>query len=100
MSLARNEDPFTSHEAPSSKTSRGNIAQAVRGLFDYYGPMTDEQLVENYLSSSKPLPKATPQGIRSRRAELVRAGDVRIKPGVLGETATGRRCLVWELAND
>jgi len=55
--------------------------------------MTDEQLVERFASMDI---AASPSGIRSRRAELVRAGQV-IEDGE-SKTRAGNTCSVWRLA--
>lgn len=57
------------------------------------GPMTDEQLVERFASMDI---AASPSGIRSRRAELVRAGKV-VEDGE-SKTRAGNTCSVWRLA--
>lgn len=98
--LARNNDPITSHLAPGSKTSRDTIRAAVlRVLSTFTEGITDEDLVEAY--ELHPLtPLATPQGIRSRRAELVRDGLVVAVEGRFGVTQTGRKATLWEVAGD
>lgn len=96
--LARKTDPITSHLAPGSKASRATIADAVlKTLKKYRRGLTDEQLVEVYASITK-APKATPSGIRTRRAELVAAGLVEMVEDREGVTATGRRAKVWRAA--
>ena len=94
--LSRNTDPFTSHIAPSSKTTRDTIRKNLLTIFKKYGYLTDEQLVAIYNNSFDFAP-ATDQGIRTRRSELVREGLVDAKPGEFGVTKTGRRCIIWEL---
>jgi hypothetical protein len=56
------------------------------------GPMTDEQIVNRFASMNI---AASPSGIRSRRAELVRAGKV-VEHGE-STTAAGNVCSVWRL---
>lgn len=65
--------------------------------------MTDEELVERYCAIADgngeylPLfqhPKQTPQSIRTRRAELVRAGHV-VDTGQTRPTKSGRQAVVW-----
>lgn len=94
--LARNTDPFTSHIAPSSKTTRDTIRVNVLEVFKKYGPLTDEHLVAIYQNTDN-YAAATDQGIRTRRSELVREGLIDVKPGAFGTTKTGRRCIIWEL---
>jgi hypothetical protein len=57
------------------------------------GPMTDEQIVNRFASMGI---AASPSGIRSRRAELCRAGKV-LEVGE-SKTAAGNTCSVWGLA--
>lgn len=94
--LTRKGDPWTSQAAPSDKTTRDTIRKAVYRIFEKYGRLTDEELVNIYLSKDN-FPKATAQGIRSRRAELVREGLIE-EEGSLGVTVSGRRCLYWKKA--
>jgi hypothetical protein len=54
--------------------------------------MTDEQIVNRFASMNI---AASPSGIRSRRAELVRAGKV-VEHGE-STTAAGNVCSVWRL---
>lgn len=96
--LARITDPITSHLAPSGKATRTTIAEAVlKVLRKYRRGLTDEQLVDIYRSLPK-VPKATPSGIRSRRAELVAAGLVEMVADREGVTETGRRAKIWRAA--
>jgi hypothetical protein len=55
--------------------------------------MTDEQIVNRFASMGI---AASPSGIRSRRAELCRAGKV-LEVGE-SKTAAGNTCSVWGLA--
>lgn len=59
--------------------------------------MIDEQIVEAYNAKVEilgPEYKASPSGIRSRRAELVRLGKVK-EQGELRKTRMGRLSIVW-----
>lgn len=91
--LARNTDPITSHEAAASVRHLSFQKEAILRAFRQHGPMTDVRLIERtaFLSSD--------QSIRSRRAELVRAGKVRqqVQDGQpVYEVINGRRHTVWE----
>lgn len=76
---------------------------AVWWLLDYHGPQTDEKLTEHYQRLTEGgavpfrghiLPPQTPQSIRSRRAELVRAGHVQAT-GERRPTSNGGTAAVW-----
>lgn len=96
--LARTTDPMTSHLAPSGKAARATIADAVlKTLKKHRRGLTDEQLVDVYRALPK-APKATPSGIRTRRAELVAAGLVEMVTDREGVTETGRRAKIWRAA--
>lgn len=63
------------------------------------GPLTDEQIVEQYearAGSHPAWPRATPQRIRTARAELVRAGQVR-DAQLLAFSSLGNRATAWTL---
>jgi hypothetical protein len=77
---------------------------AVWWLLSFYRRLTDEELVERYGLHSgaraankggcRILPPQTPQSIRSRRAELVRAGHV-VKTAERRPTSNGGTAAVW-----
>jgi hypothetical protein len=94
MAHARNTDPITSHEAAASvnditKTQEFILKALVR-------PRTDIDLVEAY-RNLKLAPRASESGIRSRRAELVRAGLI-MDTGERVKLASGRNAIVWAKA--
>ena len=93
--VARRSDPDTSHEAAKQLTTDGlrACAKAVLNVLRSHGPMIDEELVERV----EPVGPYSPSGIRSRRAELVRAGLV--EAAGTGVTASGRRSQVWRAKN-
>jgi len=83
---ARNTDPDTSRQGPSTVRIAGNRLEVLALLRQR--PRTDEELVaclSGQMSAS---------GARTRRAELVRAGLVR-KAGYRRKSATGRAMTVW-----
>jgi len=89
---ARTMDPETSHEAAESvrnvTTTQEYVLRALRR------PRTDPELLEAY-RQFKRAPRASESGIRSRRAELVRAGLVRDSKRRV-RLESGRRAIVWE----
>ena len=89
---ARTTDPETSHEAAESvrnvTTTHEYVLRALRR------PRTDRELLEAY-RQFKRAPRASESGIRSRRAELVRAGLVRDSKRRV-RLESGRRAIVWE----
>lgn len=92
MARARTTDPKTSHDAAASvadvtKTQEFILKALVR-------PRTDTELVEAYLKT-KGAPLASESGIRSRRAELVKAGRV-VDSGRKVILPSGRRSIIWE----
>lgn len=95
---ARTTDPQTSHMAAASV---GKVQELQDRLVDMFGagPMTDLHLVRvyNLLSDTTPsYPPATPQNLRSRRAELVKQGKVHdTKQREIGPS--GRKFVVWGL---
>jgi hypothetical protein len=100
--LARTSDPITSHWAAKSVRNATQIQKVILQLL--VKPMTDVELVaafENYWRNSY-LPvglRSSESGIRTRRAELVRAGLVQ-DSGDKVTLASGRKAIVWSLAPD
>lgn len=77
---------------------------AVWFVLSHFGPQADEELVDRYAagvfgSAGNILPPQTPQSIRSRRAELVRAGHV-AKTGERRPTSNGGTAAVWVARTD
>lgn len=102
MPHARTTDPVTSHEAAASVSNLTKTQQTILDLFKRAGkPMTDNQLIGWYFwaVSNIEAPRASDSGIRSRRAELTRAGKLR-DSGARHQLPSGRNAIVWELAND
>ena len=93
MPNARTTDPETSHEAAQSVT---NVTPLKRQILEVLAqPMTDPELV---LRVSFRSPTAvTASGVRSRRAELVREGQVK-DTGARQKLESGRSAIVWGLA--
>jgi hypothetical protein len=99
-------------EAPAGRreTSR-KAAESIRDLSDRQwavwwslgsrGPLTDEELIERYgwMREQFNLPPQTPQSIRTRRAELVRAGHV-VDSGERRPTKSNRMATVWRAVGD
>lgn len=97
VARARRTDPQTSREAAESVAELTLRRRAVLGFLRVNGPMTDTLLVEGYLAEIERgllLPPQSESGIRTRRSELVRSGDV-IDTGVRWRLPSGRRAIVW-----
>jgi hypothetical protein len=94
---ARATDPETSHEAARSLHDLPTRRRAVLAVIRRWGPMTDALLVETYdaeLDAGTLLPPQSHSGIRTRRSELVRSGDV-IDSGFRWKLPSGRHAIVW-----
>lgn len=88
---ARKTDPQTSHDA--AKSVKDITLTQFYVLKALSRPRTDLELVEAY-RNTKGAPLASESGIRSRRAELVRAGKV-IDTGVRVVLPSHRQAIVW-----
>lgn len=97
---ARRSDPQTSHEAAKSVKKITATQSAILAVLQV-SAKTDELLILCYHSRSAKhpdlYPKASPSGIRSRRAELVRLGYVK-DSGRTAQISTGRQATVWSVA--
>lgn len=98
---ARRMDPSTSHAAAASVRKLTEKQIALLAVFRLYYPMTDEELVERYEAlqrvTGSELPKQSRSGMRTRRAELVRRGNI-VNTGRKATMSTGRKAIVWGLA--
>lgn len=95
QNIVRRNDPETSFNAAVSQTSEKR--QRMYSLIHSYlnqGSLTDEELV-GVLNSGRN-PEFSPSGIRSRRAELVKAGWVR-DSGLQATSRAGHPTTVWEI---
>jgi len=102
MPHARTTDPVTSHEAAASVSNLTKTQQTILDLFQRVDKrMTDNELIRWYwwAVSNLQAPNASDSGIRSRRAELTRAGKLR-DSGDRHQLPSGRNAIIWELAND
>jgi len=97
MAKARNTDPQTSHDAADSVRDISKTQQAILDVLINV-PMCDERLVSYWEFWQEDFPKATPQSIRSRRAELVKMGLVEYA-GYDERMTTGRYGRVWKVAS-
>lgn len=97
---ARHGDPDTSHAAAKSIKDLSANQRAVLAVFRLqHEPITDDQLIDSYRMHYKALllPQQSESGIRSRRAELNKAGllverdKVRLKSGNLGRSWETKR---------
>lgn len=86
-------------EQTDERVSRVQVA--ILGRFAELGPLTDDELIRAYETARvdmPDIPAASPQGIRSRRAELAHRGIVRATT-IPGLSAYGRAATVWALAS-
>lgn len=95
---ARRTDPVTSHEAAATVKQSPAQKAVLTFIKNHMEPgFTDKDLVAAYHTHAAEmgLPMLADSGIRSRRKELVKAGDV-----VLVEIVnrTGRREQTWQVA--
>lgn len=90
---ARKTDPNTSHEAADSTTEarENHLERVIRYVLARY-PLTDEQLSDK-ITRLPWLVKATPQGIRTARVRLERAGELKIWG--ITKTKYNRNARVW-----
>lgn len=97
MPNTRKGDPITSHEAEKSVKNITGTQRAILAILRL--PTQDEDLIRRYeaLAEKGFAPKASPSGIRSRRAELVDRGLVE-DSGIKVRTKSGRNAILW-LAN-
>lgn len=95
---ARTSDPVTSHEAGESVSTKTltTTKAAILELYQMQGAMTDEILTARV--RALPDVNQSSSSIRSRRNELVQDGSVHWT-GRYGTTASGKRALVWDLAD-
>jgi len=91
--FARSTDPATSHEAARSVKVRKS-QELVLGLLKM-GPATDEVLLNRAIARGVAI---SPSGLRTRRCELVDMSMV-VDSGVRVTTGTGRKAIVWAVAN-
>ena len=91
--LARLSDPDSSHAAARSVTGLRDKQRAVLdALVACGGLATDEQIAVRYVRDG--YPPQSDSGLRTRRAELVRAGLVK-DSGVRAKLRTGRKAVLW-----
>lgn len=104
---ARRNDPGTSREAAETV----NVSRDRRAvLFALYmeSELSDDGIfaaLVHPLFNDEHMPYGTPQSLRSRRAELMREGLVKLVAyadgtPVYGKTACGRRCRVYRLTHE
>lgn len=77
------------------------VQSAIIRAFAENGPMTDDGLFHAYEAirrTVEDIPRASPQSVRSRRAELHHRGLVRAT-NIPGRSAYGRPATVWALSS-
>lgn len=97
---ARTTDPEESHEAAASVSQPQILRERVLTLLREFGPLADHDIVGTYTMHAHQgrWPHASPSGIRSRRDELVKLGQV-AQDGE-GRTPSGRRCAMWGVVGE
>lgn len=94
---ARRSDPDTSKVAAKSVGLVAELQLEIVWILGQFGSMSDPTLAAHYWDYGSNLPRrATPQNIRSRRAELVKAGLV-CDTGKREIGPSGRPFVVWGL---
>ena len=98
LPFARKTDPVTSHEAAATITAPELKSRTEMVYSLLWVAMTDEQLVNAFNAAAnagfcKP---ASPQGIRSARANLVKDGRIIAIENEFGTTSMGNRCHIWK----
>lgn len=91
--FARRTDPRTSHEAAASVRGTEQVRRNIKFILEQWGVLTDEEIAAYYALGCRPL--SSPSGLRTRRSELVAAGEV-VAAGI-GTTRSGRNCTTWRL---
>jgi len=96
---ARSTDPQTSALAAESSTEllQTKTQLAIMAILEH-GEATDIEIIRIYkdLVEFGDAPQASDSGIRSRRSELVRSGQV-MDSGARRRTPAGRLSIVWKL---
>jgi len=101
--VARRGDPKTSKQAAERVQNIRASHRFVLHLFKSFGAMTDEQAWEAYVSlrangESSLVPRMSPSGLRSRRAEVTMPRGVGLRDsGRRAHTSSGRNAVVWEI---
>lgn len=93
---SRTSDPDTSQAAALAVTRMTSKRLAVLRLFELSGEMTDEQLLDRYRSRSRSRgwPEQSESGLRTRRCELIRMGQLQ-DTGRTRRMTTGRMAKIW-----
>lgn len=100
MPYARHTDPQTSHDAAASVTNLTETKLHILQILSL-GDRTDEELILKYTiwGANNGWKYVSESGIRSRRAELVKAGLI-VDSGKRKTLTSGRDAIVWRKAND
>lgn len=94
VARARNSDSANSHIAADSVRGITEVKRRILDTFDVNGPMTDEAMIVAYRRLWGNRHKETDSSLRTRRSELVHAGELR-DTGLTGLTRAGRKCTVF-----
>ncbi len=95
-------DSGTSLEAAALQTNArtDRVKAVIMSVLAEYGPQTDDEIIDRYndrAGAHPAVPTVTPQSVRTRRHELVIAGQVR-EADAFGFSNLGNRASVWTLA--
>jgi hypothetical protein len=96
---ARHGDPLTSQLAAASVQGISRSQENILAIYTHLGPMTDGDLIHAYdqMASAGDFPPLSVSGIRTRGSELFAQGHL-VDTGRRGETAAGRKCIIWAAA--
>ena len=98
---ARRTDPETSHQAAASVRKISDTHRRIVVMLQRHPEgMTDEGMYRWWMAyrEAQGWPSITPSGLRTRRSELQRRGDI-VAADEKGRTAAGRACTIWTLAD-
>lgn len=92
--IVRRNDPGTSWESAWGVASekRQRLFRGIYKLLSVLGPQTDDEILDHYEKSGAPFSES---GLRTRRAELVKAGWIR-DSGNKRASRHGGPSIVWE----
>lgn len=95
LRFARRTDPKTSHDAAASvtETQFNETQKNILRIYETYGQLTDEALVQLYWQSFSQDP-ITAQGIRTAKANLAKRNKI-APTGELAITKFKRQARIW-----
>lgn len=99
-SMALDTDTSSDAAEVITRADMNRVRAAITVILSESGPLIDEQIIERYEARAgdhPSVPWVTPQRIRTARAELVRAGQVR-DAEMMAFSSLGNRASAWTLA--